>query len=777
MGKFAMGQSVPRTEDPRLLTGRGRYIDDVSMIDQCHAFVLRSPHAHARIHGVDIAPAKGMPGVVAIFTGADWAADDLGHFVPPLQRQRRDGSPMHVPVRPALALDRVMLVGDPVAFIVAETGDQARDAAEAVAVDYEPLPVLVATDAATRSSSPTLWDACPDNESFFFTAGDRATVTAAFARAHHVTRIRLVINRVTAATMEPRACVSFYDPVDERYIIHSGQQRPHGLRRDLAEQIFGIPEARIRVAAGDVGGSFGMKGAHYPEYSLSLWASRKICRPVKWTASRGEGMLTDDQDRDLISDAALALDADGHFLALELSNVANLGAYLMPGGLISPTMHLGGLAGVYTTPTMYIEVSAVFSNTGSIGPYRGAGRPEASYIVERLIDNAAREMAIERAEIRRRNTIAAAAMPYKTGLVFTYDCGEFEKNMDMAMDMADYAGFEERRASAKARGKLRGIGMANVTEQTSNNLGETVEIRIDSTGAATVIPGSASHGQGHDTMYKMLVSDRLGLDEGDIRVTQVDTDVSPNGYGTYASRTATLGGSAAAIAADRVIEKATRIAAHLVEAAAGDMEFDPVDSDGAFRVAGTDRVVTMKEVAYAAYVPSMLADDIEVGLHENATFAPEIPNFPNGCHICEVEIDPDTGTTEMLRYAVVDDVGTVINPLTLAGQMHGGIAQGVGQAFTEHIVFDPESGQLITGTFLDYGMPRADDMCSFDVEENPVPTATNPLGVKGAGEAGNVGALGAIMNAVVDALAPLGVSHIDMPATPEKVWRAICDSA
>ncbi len=771
MGTFAMGQSVPRTEDPRLLTGRGRYIDDVSMIDQCHAFVLRSPHAHARIRTIDIAAAQGLPGVVGVFTGADWAADDLGHHLPVWQRQRRDGAPMYVPPRPALALDRVMLVGDPVAFILAETLDQAKDAAEAIEVDYEPLPVLIATDAATHPGSTTLWDDCPDNESFFFTVGDKAAVDAGFERAHHVTRLRLVFNRITAATLEPRACVGSYDPVDERYTIYSGQQRPHGLRRDLAHRIFAIPETRIRVVAGDVGGSFGMKGSHYPEYALALWASRKIGRPVKWNSTRGEGMLTDDQDRDHISEAALALDAGGRFLALRASNISNVGAYLMPGGLISPTVHLGGLAGVYTTPAIYVEVSGVFSNTTSIGPYRGSGRPEASYIVERLIDNAAREMGIERAEIRRRNTIPAEAMPYQTGLVFTYDCGEFEKNMDMAMDLADYSGFEARREDAKSRGRLSGIGMANVTEQTSNSFGETVEIRIDSTGAATVIPGSASHGQGHDTMYKILVSARLGLDEDDIRVTLVDTDVAPNGYGTFASRTAVLGGSAAAIAADRIIEKAKRIAAHLVEADSGDMEFDGAD----FRVAGTDRVVTMKEVALAAYQPSMLADEIETGLHENATFAPEIPNFPNGCHICEVEIDPETGTTEVVRYSVVDDVGTVINPLTLAGQMHGGVAQGIGQAFSEHIVFDPRTGQLVTGTFLDYGMPRADDMCSFDVEENPVPTATNPLGVKGAGEAGNVGALAAIMNAVVDALAPLGVSHMDMPATPEKVWRAIRD--
>ena len=432
-------------------------------------------------------------------------------------------------------------------------------------------------------------------------------------------------------------------------------------------------------------------------------------------------------------------------------------------------MHLGGLAGTYTTPAIYVEVSAVFTNTTSIGPYRGSGRPEASYIIERLIDNAARDMQIDRAELRRRNTVPASAMPFKTGLVYTLDCGEFGENLERALAMADYAGFERRREEARGRGWLRGIGFANIIEQTSQAQGETVMVRLDPGGTVTVIPGSISHGQGHETMYKILLSHRLGLDEADIRVAHSDTDLAPDGGGTYASRTAVLGGSAATIAADKVLAKAHKIAAHALEVAEDDIEF----VDGIFRVVGTDRAVSLKDVAQAAYVPSRLPPGLETGLYEVASFSPEVPNFPNGCHVCEVEIDPETGTTRVLRYVVVDDVGTVINPLTLAGQIHGGVAQGIGQAFTEHLVYDEGSGQLLSGSFMDYGLPRADEVCSFEMEENPVPTKTNPLGVKGAGEAGNVGALAAIMNAVVDALAPLGIAHIDMPATAEKVWRAI----
>ena len=769
MGQFALGQSVPRTEDPRLLTGRGRYTDDFVLPRQAHGYVLRSPHAHARIRGVDIRAAQQMPGVLAVLTGADWAAEKFGAMLPVLPRKRRDGSPMFLPPRPSLAHERAMLVGDPVAFIVAETVDLAKDAAERIVVDYEALPVLTATAEARGANAPKLWANCADNECFFYTIGDKAKVDAAFARAHHVTKLKMVFNRITAATMEPRGCVADYDDRLDRYTLYVGTQRPHGTRGDLARKVFGKSEMQFRIVAGDVGGSFGMKGSHFPEYQLALWASQKLNRPVKWISERSEGLLSDDHDRDHIAEGELALDQDGKFLGMRVSQISNIGAFMAPGGVISPTAHLGGLAGTYTTPAIYAEVSAVFTNTTSIGPFRGSGRPEASYISERLIDNAARELGIDRAELRRRNTVPPSAMPFKTGLVFTLDNGEFEKNLDMALHMAGYADFERRRAEAKARGKLRGIGFANIIEQTSQTMGETVMVKFDPGGTVTVIPGSISHGQGHDTMYKIILSQKLGIDAENIRVQMCDTDMAPDGGGTYASRTAVLGGSAAVIAADKVIAKAKKIAAHAMEAAEGDVEF----AAGQFRIVGTDKAVAWKDVAAAAYMASRLPKGIETGLFETASFHPEVPNFPNGCHVCEVEIDPETGAAQVLRYCVVDDVGTVINSLTLAGQIHGGVGQGIGQCFTEHLRYDPRSGQMLSGSFMDYGMPRASDMCNFDTEENPVPTKTNPLGVKGAGEAGNVGALAAIMNAVVDALAPLGITHIDMPATPQRVWQAI----
>jgi carbon-monoxide dehydrogenase large subunit len=767
--KFALGQAVPRTEDPRLLTGRGRYTSDFVLPRLAHAYVLRSPHAHARIRSIDIRAAQQMPGVLTVLTGEDWAAERFGAPRPVIPRQCRDGSPMSVPSRPALAKDRAMLVGDPVAFVVAERLDLAKDAAERITVDYEPLPAVTVTEGALSPGAPRLWPDCKDNECFFFTLGDKRAVEAAFAQAYHVSRLKLVFNRVTAATMEPRGVIGDWDDRLGRFTLYVGTQRPHSARADLARRILHIPETQLRIVAGEVGGSFGMKGGHYPEYALALLASRTIGRPVKWIAERSEGMLSDDHDRDHVSEAELALAHDGRFLALRARNISNIGAYLAPGGIISPTMHLGGLAGTYTTPAIYVEVSAVFTNTTSIGPYRGSGRPEASYIIERLIDNAAREIGIDRAELRRCNTVPASAMPFKTGLVYTLDCGAFGENLERALAMADYAGFERRREEARRCGRLKGIGFANIIEQTSQAQGETVMVRLDPGGTVTVIPGSISHGQGHETMYKILLSDRLGLDEADIRVAHSDTDLAPDGGGTYASRTAVLGGSAATMAADKVIANAKKIAAHALEAAEDDIEF----ADASFRVVGTDRAVSLEEVTAAAYVPSRLPEGLETGLYEVASFSPEIPNFPNGCHVCEVEIDPETGATQVLRYVVVDDVGTVINKLTLEGQIHGGVVQGIGQAFTERLVYNKASGQLLSGSLKDYGLPRADEVCSFEMDENPVPTKTNPLGVKGAGEAGNVGALAAIMNAVVDALSPLGITHIDMPATPEKVWRAI----
>jgi carbon-monoxide dehydrogenase large subunit len=755
-----------------LLRGEGRFVDDIRLPGQCHAYFLRSPHAHARITAIDCAPARGLPGILAIYDGADWAADELGHHRPGQPRTRRDGSPAYCPPRAALALDRVLCVGDPVAMVVAETVAEARDGAERIAVDYEPLPALVTTNKARDPGQPTLHAECPDNECFFHSGGDKAAVEAAMAGAHHVTRMNMVINRITANTMEPRACIGDFEPGESRYILYGGTQRHHLLRRNLAEDIFHVPENRVRVIAPDIGGSFGMKGGHNPEYHLSLWAARKLGRPVRWVCERSEGLLTDYHDRDQVTEAALALDADGTFLALQVKNTCNIGAYLEPGGVISPCAHLGGLAGTYKTPLIHVEASAVFSNTASIGPFRGSGRPEASYVLERLIDNAAREMKLDRAEIRRRNVVPPDAMPFKTGLTYTLDCGEFGQNMEQTLAMGDYDGFEARRAAASKAGRLRGLGLANFIEQTAQTDGETISIQFDTTGTVTVVAGSISHGQGHDTMYKIIVSDRLGIDEADIRVTYGDTDAIPFGGGTYASRTAILGGTATLLAIDKIIERGKLFAAHVLEAAATDIEY----SDGEFRVAGTDRSMTVQEVARAAYRLRDLPPGVEAGLFETATFVPGTPTFPNGCHVCEVEVDPDTGVVEILRYSVVDDVGTVINALTLAGQIHGGIGQAVGQALTEHIRYDPESGQLISGSFLDYAMPRADDMCSFDLANNPVPTKLNALGAKGAGEAGNVGGLAAIMNAVVDALSPLGITHLDMPATPERVWRAIQDA-
>ena len=768
MGQFALGQSVPRTEDPRLLKGRGRYVDDIRLPFEAHAFFVRSSHAHGNIKSIDCRAARQMPGVIGVFTGEDWDADGMGCFTTDLPRTRRGGEPLYSPPYPALALGKTRFVGEPLALVVAETLAEAKDAAERVEAEIEALDVLTIGAHARDAGAPVLHADCPDNESFFYREGDKDAVEAALQSAHHVAHLRVVINRVTANTMEPRAVIGDYDHAAGQHVLYTGSQRPYSVRNLIAQEIFKVPETAMRLVAGDVGGSFGMKSGQYPEDNTCLWAAKKLDRPVRWVADRSEGHLSDYHDRDQVSDAWLGLDGDGKFLALKVESICAIGGYLGPAGFISPANHVGGLAGTYTTPHIYVESSAVFTNTAPIGPYRGSGRPEATYVLESVIDRAAREMGIDRAEIRRINCVPPEAMPFKTGLVYTLDSGDFGRNLEQALAMGDYAGFEERRADAAARGRLRGIGIANFIEQTAQIDGETVRVQFDPSGTVTVIAGSISHGQGHDTMYKVILSDRLGIDADHIRVAFGDTNQAPWGGGTYASRTAVLGGTAIAMAADKVIEKGRGIAAHMLEASVTDIEF----GSGQYTVAGTDRSVEFAEVARAAFQPAQLPDGIEPGLMETATFEPGIPTFPNGSHVVELEVDPDTGDTEFIKYSVVDDVGTVINKLTLEGQIHGGIGQAVGQAFTERIVYDA-SGQLLTGSFLDYGMPRADDMCSFDCANNPVPTPVNPLGIKGAGEAGNVGGLAAIMNALVDALSPLGVEHIDMPATPEKVWAAI----
>ena len=771
MGQFALSQSVPRTEDPRLLRGEGRYIDDFVLPRETHAVFVRSPHGHATINSVDTRAAAQMPGVLAVLTGADWAAENYGDHPPAFPRKRRDGSPMFRPVRPALAFDKVRMAGEAVCIVVAETLEEAKDAAERVIVDYVALPCVVDPADARKSGAPILHDGCSDNEAFLFVEGNKQATEAAFATAAHVTKLKVKVNRVTANTMEPRACIGDYDQASGRYTLYAASQRPYSVRHGIAKHVFKVAETNVRVLAGDVGGSFGMKSGQYPEHHACLWASKIVGRPVKWVCERGEGHLSDYHDRDQVSEAELALDKDGTFLGIRIHNTCSVGAWLESGGLITPSAHLGGFAGLYRTPTIYVEASVVFTNAAPTGPFRGAGRPETTYILERLIDTAAREMKIDRAEIRRRNLIPPSAMPFKTGLTFTYDCGEFEKNMDLALAMGDVANFETRRAEAKARGKLCGLGICNFVEQTANAEGETVRLNFDTSGMLTVIAGSISHGQGHETMYKVVLSDRLGIDADHIRIQWGDTDLAPHGGGTFASRTAVLGSSAAANAADKVVAKGKLLAAHLLEAGAGDIEF----AHGHYRIKGTDKSIALQAIAKAAYEPAKLPKGFEPGLGDTATFSPNIPTFPNGCHVCEVEIDPATGRTEILKYSVVDDVGVVINKLTLEGQIHGGIGQAVGQALSEGIVYD-DQGQLITGSFMDYAMPRADDMVHFACANNPVPTKVNPLGVKGAGEAGNVGGLGAIMNAVVDALSPLGITHVDMPATPEKIWRAIRDA-
>ena len=767
MGEFALGQPVPRFEDPRLLRGGGRYVDDMVLPRMVFGHVLRSPHAHARVRAIDVSRAKAAPGVLAVLTGEDWRRSGWADLPVPDGMKRRDGSAMYRPRFPALVEDRVRWVGDYVTFVVAETKHQAADAAELIEVDYQPLPSVVSSEAALAPGAPLVWDDCADNICFVHQVGDKAAVEAAFARAAHVVRRRLVINRVTAAAMEPRGALAEYNPADGHYTIYTTLQRTHAYRAELA-QIIDVPESRIRVVAGDVGGSFGMKSAIYNEVALCLLAAKLVGRPVKWTSTRSEAFLSDAQARDHVTEAELALDNDGHFLGFRVKTIAAVGAYAQAASNVF-VMNLGTLAGVYRTPAIHADVTAVFSNTNPMRPYRGNGRPEFGYVIERMVDEAAADLDIDRIELRRRNTIPPEAMPFKTGLIFTYDCGQFARNLDLALELADVGGFAARREAVRARGRLCGIGLSNTIERAAAGGFEAAEIRFDKGGTATLLSGSITQGMGHETIYKQLVCDRLGIHPDRVHYLQGDTDKVAIGEGSGGSRTATLGGSAVYLATEKIVRKATSIAAHMLEAAEADIDF----RDGVFAIPGTDRGVSLADVAAEAWEPRSLPADMEPGLVASAAFAAREQNFPNGVHICELEIDPETGEVEILRYSVVDDVGTVLNPLLLEGQIRGGIAQGIGQILLEDIHFDAGSGQLVTGSFMDYAMPRADTMPAMDCETNPVPTLTNPLGVKGAGEAGAVGAMPAVGNALIDALAPLGIRDLPMPASPERLWRAI----
>ena len=774
MGQFGIGQAVLREEDPRLLRGQGEFIADVVRPRMAFGHVLRSPHAHARIRAIDTRRAAQMPGVLAVYTAEDLKADGIGTMKVRMPRKRPDGSPLFQSPHPGLARGATHFVGDPVAYVVAESVAEAKDAAEKIEASYEPLPSVVLTADAAKPGAPAVWAECPDNISNIFELGDKAATDAAFAKAHHVTRQHFVITRVMHNAIEPRGIVAEYDQRFGRFTLNGCIGSIHSVRRVFAEDIFKVPENRFRVVSGDIGGAFGSKGNTSPENTLALYAARKLGRPVKWIGERSECFSSDDHCRDNVTDAELALDKDGNFLGLRVKTLCNLGAYLSADTNLLPTFsNLGTLAGVYKTPAIHVTVLGVFTNTTATAPYRGAGRPEACYVIEGMIDRAAREMGIDRVALRRRNMIPPSAMPFKTGLVYTYDCGEFEKCMDEALDRAGFAGFEQRRAESSTRGKLRGVGIVNPIERAAAPPGaETAEIRFDATGSVTVVVGTTAQGQSHETMYKIIVSDKLGIDSNEILFLQGDTDKVVWGTGTFGSRAAVIGGSAAVRAAEKIIAKGRKIAAHIFEAAEADVEF----AAGAFAVAGTDRKLALREVARAAFQPGRLPKGMEPGLFETGVFDPQVQTFPCGTHVCELEIDAETGTIDIARYVAVDDVGTVINALTLHGQVHGGVMQGVGQAISESIVYDPKSGQLVSGSFMDYGMPRAGDICAIEVDDHAVPTKSNPLGAKGAGEAGTVGALPAVMNAALDALAPLGIRHIEMPLTPEKLWRAIRDA-
>ncbi len=769
MNKFGIGQPVKRFEDRRLLSGKGRFINDVNLAGQAYAVIVRSPHAHARIVTMDASAARAAPGVLAVYSGKDITADGLGTMTPTVQRKRPDGTPMFARSHPGLALSWVRYVGDPLALVVAESLMQAKDAAELIAVEYDDLPSVTDTAQAAKGER-AVWPECPDNVSNVFETGDKAATEAAFAQAAKIVSRRYVISRVYAHFMEPRGVIGSYDPGEDRYTLYADVQYPHRVRNALANKIFKVPENKIRVIAGDVGGGFGTKGWQYPEHRLMLWASRKLGRPVKWSCDRSEAILADEHARDNISEAELALDGDNRILGLRVRTLANVGAYVSSDrNLLATFANVSTLVGVYNIAAAHVHVSCVMSNSNGTAPYRGAGRPEAIYVMERLLDDAARELNLDRMELRRRNIIPAHAMPYRNAFGRIYDCGQFDVNMERVLELADFARFDGRRRDAQGRGRLRGVGFANAIERAASPGLEFAEIRFNPSGSATILMGSKNQGQGHETIFRQIAAERLGIDPSDIQYIDGDTDRVAFGIGTNGSRSTVIGGSALWQAAGKIIDKGKLIAAHFMEVDAGDIDF----ADGMFTVGGTDQGMSLQYVAKSAFMHAKLPPGLEGGLFETATFSPEADTFPNGAHVCEVEIDPETGAVDLISYAVVDDVGTVINPIGLKGQIHGGIAQGLGQALMEQVVYDPDSGQLLSGSFMDYTMPRADTTCSIQVESNPVPTKQNPLGAKGAGEAGTVGALPAVMNAVLHALAPLGVTDLDMPATSERVWQAI----
>jgi len=766
--KFAIGQPVTRKEDPTLLRGQGRYTDDINLPNQAYCVMVRSQYAHGVIKGIDTSAAKDMPGVLGVWTGADLDAAGYGALKTMMILPNRDGTPMKTPVRHSLATDKVRFVGDPVAFVVAETLAQAKDAAEAVEVDIEALPAVTDARAAAEPGAPQIFDDAPNNVCLDFHAGDEVKVAEAFARAAHVTRLSLVSNRIVVSAMEPRSAIGHYDPATDRYTFHAGNQGAFGLKHQMA-QLLGVKPDRVRVLTGNVGGSFGMKGSPYPEYAGLFHASKILGRPVKWTDDRSGSFVSDQHGRDHDFTGELALDKDGNFLAVRLTGFANVGGYLAN---VGPLMGSAGvtrnLAAVYRTPLIEVSTKVTFTNTSPVGAYRGAGRPEANYFMERLITTAAREMGIDQVEMRRRNHIRPEEMPYKTASNTTYDSGEFSILLDKALKLADWDGFAARKADSATRGRLRGIGIGDYLEVTAPPTKEMGGIRFEANGDVTIITGTLDYGQGHATPFAQVLSDRLGIPFEKIRLLQGDSDELIAGGGTGGSKSIMASGAAIVEASEKVVDNGKQIASVVLEAAVADIEFQR----GRFAIVGTDRGIGIMELAErlrgGLTLPEGTPTTLDVKhVHEAAPSA-----YPNGCHVCEVEVDPETGVVEVVKYSMVNDFGTVINPLLVAGQAHGGIVQGIGQALFERTVYS-EDGQFLTGSYTDYALPRASDAPFFVGDFHPVPAKTNVLGAKGCGEAGCAGSLPSVMNALVDALLPLGVTHIDMPATPLRVWDAI----
>jgi carbon-monoxide dehydrogenase large subunit len=766
--KFGIGQPVHRKEDPRLLRGEGRYADDVDLPGQACARVVRSPHAHGRLRGIEVAAAMAVPGVLAVYTAADFARAGYGAIVCKLPLKNVDGSPLFAPPRPIFATDRVRYVGEPIAMVVAENAHAAQDAAQLVELDVEPLPAVVDPEAALAADAPCVHEG-HGNVCLDWRFGDHEAAARAFADAAHVARVRVVSNRVVVAAMEPRAALGAYEPEQDRFTLHVGCQGVFGLRRALAEDLLRIAPARLRVLADDIGGSFGMKAAAYPEYVGILHAARALGRPVKWCDERAGSFLSDQQGRGTIADGELALDAEGNFLAVRVRVLADMGAYLTAFGPAMPAVNMQkNLPSLYRTPMVAISTRCVFTNTVPIGPYRGAGRPEANYVMERLVDAAARLTGRDPAALRRQNLIPRAAMPYRAPSGLDYDSGDFGAVLDAGLKKSQWDAFPARRQAAAARGKLRGRGLACYLEVTAPPNPEMGGIRFEPNGRVTMITGTLDYGQGHASAFAQVLVERLGLPFERIDLVQGDSDALLAGGGTGGSRSIMASGKALVEAAAEVIEKGRMLAGHFLEAAPADIAFEA----GAFRIAGTDRSITLLDLAARVRGATDLPRDLPTSL-DAALVAESPPSaFPNGCHVAEVEVDPETGQVRLERYTAVDDFGTLVNPMLAEGQVHGGVAQGIGQALLEHAVYDA-AGQLLAGTFMDYALPRADVVPAIEVGFHPVPAASNPLGVKGCGEAGVTGALPAVMNAVLDALATHGVRHLDMPATPERIWRAL----